>query len=415
MTTGFGDGKEYTQLTNLNMLDTFRIKGVPVGTGIESRVNYVLVKTVDDFPTPSGGVITLVDDFTYEINGDISLGSGVSLDVANSTRIFSFNRGSSSLIGSTTGPMITVKANKEVFISALALTNPTGDIIDLNGSDCIAEFDDCEIDGFVDLATVAGGIARIEIAGGTIDNGTNGIVFSGNMESWAVTGNFIGINLTGTMIGLGTATVDAMNLSGNTILSANGMVLISGLVDGGNVNAGGIARVDSNNEIGSFTGILTNITAVDDGWLFSGNKRYLDTPFTGSMFLQSNVTGTNVLNGSYVKVAGTTTEGDVSRFNMSADNQMTYLDIKDIVVTINVNTSMIKSGSAQVYDVGIFKNNVLLTNSVTEIEIRNTASAVPVSITDTLSQNDFVDIRIQGVGTTDNVTVPSMQFIVSKL
>jgi hypothetical protein len=39
------------------------------------RDNYVLVKTLADFPTPSSGIITLVPGTMYEINGTILLGS----------------------------------------------------------------------------------------------------------------------------------------------------------------------------------------------------------------------------------------------------------------------------------------------------------------------------------------------------
>ena len=48
MTSQFDDGKAYTQLDNLNILDTLRIQG---GL-LEGRADYVLVKTVSDFPTP---------------------------------------------------------------------------------------------------------------------------------------------------------------------------------------------------------------------------------------------------------------------------------------------------------------------------------------------------------------------------
>jgi len=415
MTSQFGDGKEYTQLTNLNMLDTLRIKGTPVGTGPDARVNYVLVKDVTDLPTPIANVIQLVDDFTYEINGDITLGSGDSINTGENNRMFSVNRSTSSIIGAVAGPMMTVEANKELFLQSLSFTNPTGDIIDLNGASAVCEFLGCGADDFVDLATVTGGISRIEFNDGAITNCTNGFMLDGVIESWSMSNNFIGIDVTGTTISLGTSTTDAMALNGNTILSANGMVLISGLVDGANVSTGGIARVDSNNEIGPFTGILTNITALDDGWVFAGNKRYEDTPFTGSMFLQGNATSTNVLDGSYVKVAGTTVEGLSAKFSMTGDNEITYEDAKDIVIGIIVTATITKvGGAAAVYDLAVFKNNVLITNSVISVELKNTASSISLSVTVELSTSDIVDLRIQGSGTTDDVTAPSMQFVVTK-
>lgn len=383
------------------------------GVGGTNRVNYTLVQTVSDFPAPSGGIITLQTDFAYEINGTIILQNNTTIATSGSNTMFSLNREFSKIVGDNTGPVFTV-TDSNLDVNNINVENTGGSIFTVTGSTSVLEFDNCGLQDFTTLGT-ADGVSRLAMENGSITNGTNGVTLSNTLDSAVIRGTFIGIDFTGTLLDLGTSDTAILEVGGNIILSANGMVLISGLTNGANISSGGIGRLITNNSIGPFTSVLTNITSLDDKWLFDGNIRFTDTPFTGSMFLQSNATSTNVLDGSYVKVAGTTTEGNVSKFSMTDDNEITYEDVKDIVVTINVNTSMVKSGGAQVYDVGIFKNNVLLSDSVTEIEIRNTASTVSVSVTDTLSQNDFVDIRIQGVGTADDVTVPSMQFIVNKL
>lgn len=51
-------------------------------TDDKNRDNYVLVKSVSDFPAPSGGVITLNTNTLYEINGEIILSNPINLNGA---------------------------------------------------------------------------------------------------------------------------------------------------------------------------------------------------------------------------------------------------------------------------------------------------------------------------------------------
>lgn len=55
---------------------------VPLLSEDDKRDNYVLVKSVDDFPAPSAGTITLDENTYYEINGTITLTNPINLNNA---------------------------------------------------------------------------------------------------------------------------------------------------------------------------------------------------------------------------------------------------------------------------------------------------------------------------------------------
>jgi len=75
---------------------------IKINAAANQRDNYKLVKSVSDFPTPSGGKITLDENTLYEINGLITLTDPIELNDAQ-------------LLGSDAGEDILFKATGDVF------------------------------------------------------------------------------------------------------------------------------------------------------------------------------------------------------------------------------------------------------------------------------------------------------------
>ncbi len=69
-----------TDLKSFYYYDTTITSWVSINSSATQRDNYVLVKDVSDFPTPSGGVITLDENTYYEINGTITLTTPINLN-----------------------------------------------------------------------------------------------------------------------------------------------------------------------------------------------------------------------------------------------------------------------------------------------------------------------------------------------
>jgi len=162
------DLKEYRRCLN-GVIQT-----ITIGGGGANRSDYVLVKSKSDLPSPVGGVITLVDNYSYEINGTISLGTDrIVCGVSNI--IFGIDKSNDVLFYTGTGDMITsVNNSLSIRNISLAAVSVGSKVLNLTGS----------------------GIERVEIAENVFGNsisigivsGFSTIVFRGNLSSGCADG-----------------------------------------------------------------------------------------------------------------------------------------------------------------------------------------------------------------------------------
>lgn len=102
--------------------------------GLKLQNNLVIVTSVDDFPTPSGGIITLHDNCDYRINGTVSIGTNrIVLGVSNT--IYGIDKSNDKLIYTGTSSMIS-STNQDITIRfiTLAATNAAGSVFALTGT-----------------------------------------------------------------------------------------------------------------------------------------------------------------------------------------------------------------------------------------------------------------------------------------
>jgi hypothetical protein len=106
---------------------------LPVDMFALKRNNYVLVKTKADLPTPIAGVILLVANTLYEINGTISLGTDRISMAENS--VLAGRNANEDVITSTYGSVMVSIFNVNCTISNLSVSNlSTGGGINVNNS-----------------------------------------------------------------------------------------------------------------------------------------------------------------------------------------------------------------------------------------------------------------------------------------
>jgi hypothetical protein len=121
-----------------------------------SNINTVLIKSLSDFPTPSGGNITLVANTAYQINGAVNIGTNT-LTFNTSNLIYGVDKSSDQLIYTGTSGML-INANKDCSIAFLTLAAITtgGSVYNFTGSTNKVEFRDIIYGSCKSLGTING-------------------------------------------------------------------------------------------------------------------------------------------------------------------------------------------------------------------------------------------------------------------
>ena len=405
----------FTQFPRLNLTDDLRIKGVPVSTGGSSaRSNYQLVKTASDFPTPVGGVITLANDFDYEINGIIDI-SPNRIVLNGSNVLYGQNPALDAIVSDVAQPI--VSGNDINFqLDKLTLENPSGSSLDLTGVSGSSVFiSNCVFNNISDFAIV-NSMPLFRIRSCAIRSTPNGLQFTGTENVAEISGNLYVADSDGTAIDIGSATFNVFNLQGNYISIDPGVTVtfLNGLANNGNLTTEGQGTVVNNVSYGGGTAQLTGIDFNDEKWNFVGNNTVPDSTNTGSITMTSNATATTITAANTpVKVAGTTTLQSDARFDMPQDNRVRYQGRKAINAAITYSVSGFRSsgGSVRLFRYIIYKNGSPLTGATQALEIDNRERNCSIIATDVAVNGDFYELWVENEDNDNNITVTELSAI----
>ena len=159
------------------------------GGGV-SRNNYVLVKSKADLPAPIGGVITLQDGFSYEINGTISLGTD-RIVTGVSNIVYGIDKSNDVLVYTGSGAMIT-STNQDFSLNKVTTINSTvgSTTFDFIGSGANrVEIAENVFTNSASLGSFKGGFATIIFRNNLIVNNSEGIEFYGVNSDLIITDN----------------------------------------------------------------------------------------------------------------------------------------------------------------------------------------------------------------------------------
>ena len=236
---------------------------------IDAPDNHVIVKSLADFPSPIGNVITLQDNTTYLINGSVNIGintivAGVKNDIVGT------DRNNDKIISTTTGTMFTVDST---IINKTILSFNEVTLSCINGTL---------------LSCITSGISFVQVAfsvikiGGTLSNCTSFALRNSGFSNITTTGfNFTGTNNgniriianiisnnAGISFDLGTAIFKNILITNNVITENSSQTFLSGTTNGANVSIN--ALVNGN----TFTGVgnmFSTITVNDINWSILNN------------------------------------------------------------------------------------------------------------------------------------------------
>lgn len=227
------------------------------------RTNYVLVKSKSDFPSPSGGVITLADNTLYEINGAISLGTD---RLVFGTNNYIMGGNPFEDIISYTGSLDMITGlNQDFVLQNITLTSASSHVLDITGGgNNKFKIESCIFNGGTAIGDIKGGFLYQIIQGCLFVGLADGLNYTGDSNDVFIFDNFFAA-FTGsaTLITINnTATYHTIFINRNMFESTASQTILD-IALGLTLQGGGLISGNSFEGDGTF---LAGIDASSIGW-----------------------------------------------------------------------------------------------------------------------------------------------------
>ena len=363
----------------------------------------ILISVEADFPTPSGGVITLADDTDYLLLQDISTSNRFKLGMPSVMRAADSSIVSLTYTGS--GTMLT-GVDADFKLTKLTVNCPSGTLFDITGG--VAQMIDMTVGECDEIGNFA------NIGAGQINNvawsdiKTNGMTFTGNMNEFILLINLVTLN-GGTFIDLGASTVTGFNIGGCFSALAAGTTFLDGAASSANINSGGLGALSNNRFVGAGSALAT-ITADDARWNFQLNDDITDTRPDCLLSMQSNATETAIaVAGTPVLVAGTWVVGRASQMTGTAAGRATYDGEKATALPITASLTVAPvTGASVSISVEIAVDGTAVPNSKrTATASAVTSASITVPWQESMENAQFVEAFVTNEDSTVNILVSS--------
>lgn len=388
--------------------------------------NVVHINSPDDFPAAVGGVRELVpvvgDKITYIISAKIiDMGSDRFTITGGEVQIKGEHR-TASAIGSTTTDALFTAVDSFLILEYFVVSCSSGKVVDFSapalgqvsfGTTNLIVLD---CDTIFDISnSFATTFRELVVFNAT----TNGILFTGTINSQLGISNTLGTSWGGTFIDLGTTTFDLISIgSGNRFISPAATTILSGAVSSGNLNAGGRGLVSGN----IFNGAGTALSGID--------VDDLQYTFKDNVFADDTTKNTQVVAGDYLSASTTTTIGaigvyvavggvnwvsdDAHRFTTSTSGLLTYIGLETVDVNITATSTVEKVGGGS----DVICSKIAINGIVSDKTIACTQSTAPTGIVSIglfeLATGDTVQLFVGNEGSTANIEVSTANIIVSQ-
>lgn len=415
--TDIYEGELYLDTTNgLNYTryDNTIVELFPTSTGLGGN-EFVFVFSKLDLPTPVGGVITLVDNYTYFITKTIDLTGDRLVGGVNSVII---GGSSENCILKSTGLSSSTALITSVY--SLPIRNITithGTALNLDGDGTTTALDWFGVN-FTNCATV-----------GTIKDYSNFVMSD---SAFLNSGNLTFDGTIGT-IGMSNCLFDCATTSTALILPStltvsrrfrviySSFVALSGetaiSVDAGATISSERYILDTVNFSGGGT-YTSGVTYTDNKALFVNCVGITNTSTKGFMYMLNNTTDTTigVANANvWVKANGTTTSGTNSKFTHTT-NRLTYNGAFTNSFLITLNATVRSAGTSQSISIGVAKNGTIITESegIVRTATANVEHGGSTQAVVEMVSNDYVELYVRNTSSTD-IRVTDFNFNIVKI
>jgi len=387
---------------------------MPLFTEIEGLPNsIVFVDTKADFPTASGGVITLGANITYFITNNIDLTGDRLVGSANTVLIG----------GSSENCTITSTGlGTGVALFTTEWTTPIRHITFKDVDTALA------IDGNTNppVALDWTGVNFLNVPNvGTINTCDNwiyskgaflnskGLIFDGTTGTVGVDNSiFVGSGASGNILELAsTATITrrfrliyssivafgattGIYIDPSATVPTEGYILDTINFSGGSTYTGGVTYTDNKTR-------FINCKGIDN------------TAEIGNYYMLNNATSTTIAStGVAYKISGTTTANTINQKFSHSDNRLTYTGglIRDFQVSA---TASLTSGNNNVIGLYVAKNGVVIASSEMYATTSSGGRAESIACQTILDmeENDYIEIWVENESNTTNITVEYLNVI----
>lgn len=363
-----------------------------------------------DLPDPSGGVITLADNYTYFFTTTVDL-TGDRLVCGRNTTILGASSENCRI--KSTGLVGTALITSEWSLPMRNITIEADVALDLDASVNPAQALDWYGVNFTNCGTV-GTIANygnfimtdsafLESDGLTFDGTFGTIGFIQTLFNPAAGGTMVTIPNTATInrrfrivysafvVGAGET---GLNVSNTATIPTEGYILDT-------VNFSGA---------GTYT---TGVTYSDNKSLWVACRGVINSASIGFMTMQANATATTVAaTSTYYKAAGTTTLESISQKFSHASNQLTYTGAitRDFRITV---TATMTSGNNNELGLRIAKNGTTVSNTTSLNTTSGTGKAEGAVCQGViqLATNDYIEVFVSNQTAVTDITVTYLSVI----
>jgi len=377
--------------------------------------NYQVVKTLADFPEPTGGSIQLQDNFQYKINGLVNLGTNRLVLGANNT-ILGENTATDTIIGTSTGSLIYGRS-KSVTINTVSFRNlhPAGQVFDVVGTDA----SNFVARRMILVSTIGGKIGGYGLAvfdNMLFDTMKNGLTISGQStnQGFLTLRNIISRNSqTGsTALTITGGSFNAIDISLNYFSPAINRTALR-INSGTTLTTSG--SLIGNQFFGAGTYIAGTLTKAAPNWNFVGNTNVNDSATFGFIKFSGNTTVTVITAITQtIKAAGSNFSSSSERIIVGT-NRLTNNSNKTQDFNILLTGDLTVGGGTETIQVSVYKNG---TSRIGTSEIRTTTAnqPVPYAYNDivSLAQSDYVEVFVRNLTSTQDIIMRSMQFRIEK-
>lgn len=404
--------------------DTLRLAGDKINDNFEEIYSkmasdeFVIVRSMADFPTPVSNVSDLGPDITYFIIRSIDT-LGVRFQLNTGTVIAGSSSVNAGLFSSVPlgGAMFTSTGDIDMknvninsgSVAAFSFDGTTGNEV-MFISNCT--FEDCS-----SLGTIKDYSSIIIDSTSFIDSGTFNL--DGSIGTFAVN-NVLGIPIT---------TVPLFKVLSTATITRRIRITFSSFIVGGTANAFDVSTsatipdesyiINSCNFSGASANYIVGVADTSNKALFTFNKGINNTLVIGQMYMQGNATATTIgVAGTFVKVAGTTISSELSKYLMPLTNRLTCDAIVRRKFLVQCVLSFTSSNNQNI-EFGFFDSTISGVRVPSRI-VQNTggagiATTVPLNAVINHAQGDYLELWVTNNTSTAAVTVVSINILISQI
>ena len=385
------------------------------GSPIQSTDNIVWVGVKDDFPTPSGGVITLVDNETYFVMDTIDL-TGDRLLCGENTTILGASSENCRI--KSTG-LVTALITSSYSLPMRNIAFESDLVFDLNAS------------GYATGALDWTGVNLVNCAEiGTIANYSNFIMSDSALLSskgLIFDGTFGTIGFSNSLLqGDGSGTI--MSIEPTAIITRRLRMIYSSIVSYGGSTGLFVSPTAS---IGTesyildtinFSGGATYIDGVDvtdNKTLFSNCFGIANTSVNGQLYMTDNATASVIGTASFwLKVEGNTTPTTHNEKYTATDNRLTNDAVIERRYLIQASLAF-NSGNNNVAEFGFYDSKLggVRVPSRTKTTANGSGRAENISMMCVVnhSQGDYLEVWCQNTTQSNDITVSDLNFVITQI